>query len=103
MQNIENEFIRILDTNDSNLQDRISSLFFGENAPKLVLGFISPHLNFETISKKIKSSFPSETKVILTTTAGELCTFDLNTKKILFIMKQIILGKILFYKVLAKI
>ena len=81
MQNIENEFIRILDTNDSNLEDRISSLFFGENAPKLVLGFISPHLNFETISKKIKSSFPSETKVILTTTAGELCTFDLNTKK----------------------
>ena len=81
MQNIENEFIRILDTNDSNLEDRISSLFFGENAPKLVLGFISPHLNFEIISKKIKSSFPSETKVILTTTAGELCTFDLNTKK----------------------
>ena len=81
MQNIENEFIRILDTNDSNLEDRISSLFFGENAPKLVLGFISPHLNFETNSKKIKSSFPSETKVILTTTAGELCTFDLNTKK----------------------
>jgi hypothetical protein len=81
MQNIENEFIRILDTNDNNLENRISSLFFGESAPKLVLGFISPHLNFETISKKIKSSFPSETKVILTTTAGELCTFDLNTKK----------------------
>lgn len=81
MQDIENEFIRILDTNDSNLQDRIHSLFFGENAPKLVLGFISPHLNFEIVSKKIKSSFPSETKVILTTTAGELCTFDLNTKK----------------------
>ena len=81
MQDIENEFIRILDTNDSNLQDRIHSLFFCENAPKLVLGFISPHLNFEIVSKKIKSSFPSETKVILTTTAGELCTFDLNTKK----------------------
>jgi hypothetical protein len=81
MQNIENDFIRVLDTDDTNLQDRINSLFFGENAPKLVLGFISPHLNFETISKKIKSVFPDETKVVLTTTAGELCTFDLDRKK----------------------
>lgn len=81
MQNIENDFIRVLDTDDTNLQDRINSLFFGENAPKLVLGFISPHLNFETISKKIKSIFPDETKVVLTTTAGELCTFDLDRKK----------------------
>ena len=78
MQNIENDFIRILDTNDSNLEERINSLFFGEKAPKLVLGFISPHLNFEAISKKIKSVFPDETKVVLTTTAGELCTFDLD-------------------------
>jgi hypothetical protein len=81
MQNIENDFIRVLDTDDTNLQDRINSLFFGENAPKLVLGFISPHLNFEVISKKIKSVFPDETKVVLTTTAGELCTFDLDKKK----------------------
>ena len=81
MQNIENDFIRVLDTDDTNLQDRINSLFFGENAPKLVLGFISPHLNFETISKKFKSVFPDETKVVLTTTAGELCTFDLDRKK----------------------
>ena len=81
MQNIENDFIRILDTNDSNFEERINSLFFGEKAPKLVLGFISPHLNFEAISKKIKSVFPDETKVVLTTTAGELCTFDLDKKK----------------------
>ena len=47
----------------------------------MVLGFISPHLNFEVISKKIKSVFPDETKVVLTTTAGELCTFDLDKKK----------------------
>ena len=47
----------------------------------MVLGFISPHLNFEVISKKIKSVFPDETKVVLTTTAGELCTFDLDRKK----------------------
>lgn len=62
MQDIENEFIRILDTNDSNLQDRIHSLFFGENAPKLVLGFISPHLNFEIVSKKSNHHFQVKQK-----------------------------------------
>jgi hypothetical protein len=81
MENLENDFIHILDTNDSNLLNEINGLFFDSIAPKLVLGFISPHLNFDLISRKIKSSFPSETKVILTTTAGELCTFNLDVKK----------------------
>lgn len=81
MENLRNEFIRILDTNDSNLLDGINGLFFDSAAPKLVLGFISPHLNFEVISQKIKASFPHETKVVLTTTAGELCTFNLDEKK----------------------
>jgi hypothetical protein len=81
MENLRNEFIRILDTNDSNLLDGINGLFFDSVAPKLVLGFISPHLNFEVISQKIKDSFPHETKVVLTTTAGELCTFNLDEKK----------------------
>jgi hypothetical protein len=81
MENLGNDFIRILDTNDSDLDSSLHGLFFGEKAPKLVLGFVSPHLNFEVISRKIKSSFPSETKVVLTTTAGELCTFNLNEKR----------------------
>jgi hypothetical protein len=81
MENFGNEFIRILDTNDTNLHDELDGLFFDTVAPKLVLGFVSPHLNFDVISRKIKSSFPSDTKVILTTTAGELCTFNLDEKR----------------------
>ena len=81
MEDLENSFIRILDTNDIDLQNCIERLYFDEFAPSLVLGFISPHLNFEIISQRIKSSFPNETKVILTTTAGELCTFNINEKR----------------------
>ena len=46
MEDLENSFIRILDTNDIDLQNCIERLYFDEFAPSLVLGFISPHLNF---------------------------------------------------------
>lgn len=81
MEVLENEFIHVLDTNDRNLENEINGLMFDDIAPSLVLGFISPHLSFELIAQKIKSYFPTSTKVILTTTAGELCTFNLNEKK----------------------
>ncbi|WP_024955053.1 methyl-accepting chemotaxis protein [Sulfurospirillum arcachonense] len=44
--------------------------------PKLVMGFISPLLDFSEISSQIKSALPSETTLILSSTAGELCSFD---------------------------
>lgn len=77
-----NDFIKVvnLEENDINA-DVINNLYFKDNAPKLVLGFISPHINFESISKKIKSLLPSSTKLVLTTTAGELCTFNLDKKR----------------------
>ncbi|QEP33273.1 methyl-accepting chemotaxis protein [Malaciobacter pacificus] len=56
-------------------------MFFNDIAPKLVLGFISPHISFDSVARRIKSMFPSDTKVILTTTAGELCTFNLDEKR----------------------
>lgn len=49
--------------------------------PKLVLGFISPKLNFESTSLKLKETFQNDTVLILSTTAGELCNFD-NTSPI---------------------
>lgn len=81
MEDLGNSFIQVLDTNEFDLGNNIHKLFFNETAPSLVLGFISPHLNFGKISQKIKSSFPDSTKVILTTTAGELCTFNLDEKR----------------------
>lgn len=82
MNNIPSNYIKILDTTyDKISENELQSLYFDGNAPRLVLGFISPHVSFAQAAKKIKSSFPSGTKVVLSTTAGELCTFNLEEKK----------------------
>ena len=78
--NIHHKYIRIIDTKESNLENDIKLLSNDFNT-KLVLGFISPHINFENVSKKIKSFFPNDVKVVLTTSAGELCTFNLEQKR----------------------
>ena len=78
--NIPHQYIGIIDTNESNLENDIKSLSSNFNT-KLVLGFISPHINFENVSRKIKSLFSKDVKVVLTTTAGELCTFNLEQKR----------------------
>ena len=39
----------------------------------LVLGFISPDLSLDTVASKIKPALPANAKLILLTTAGELC------------------------------
>lgn len=44
-----------------------------EEAPQLVIGFVSPHLDFERICRAIKSALPSGTQVMLMSSAGELC------------------------------
>ncbi len=76
----QNKYIKVIDTNEKNLETHVKALNDDFNI-KLVLGFISPHINFDSMSKKIKSLFPSDTKVVLTTTAGELCTFNLEQKR----------------------
>lgn len=78
--NIHHKYIRIIDTKESNLENDIKLLSNDFNT-KLVLGFISPHINFENVSKKIKSFFPNDVKIVLTTSAGELCTFNLEQKR----------------------
>ncbi|TLP39414.1 methyl-accepting chemotaxis protein [Arcobacter arenosus] len=76
------EYIKTVNTSESQLDRTLAKgLYFGEEAPAFVLGYISPHINFNSVSQKIKSLFPSETKVILITTAGELCTFNIEEKR----------------------
>ena len=74
------KFIRIVDTKEANLENDIKSLSNDFNA-KLILGFISPHINFENVSKKIKSAFSNDVKIVLSSTAGELCSFNLDKKR----------------------
>lgn len=44
--------------------------------PYVVIGFVSPALHFSTVSSRLKQEFPTDTTLILSTTAGELCSFD---------------------------
>ena len=82
MNQINSNYLKILDTTYNKLSDEeLQGLYFNDKSPKLILGFISPHINFAQVAKKIKSFFPSDTKVVLSTTAGELCTFNLDQKK----------------------
>lgn len=76
-----NKYIRILDTKENSLESDINKLLSDDFDCKLVLEFISPHIDFNRVSKKIKSLFASNIKVVLTTTAGELCTFSIDQKK----------------------
>jgi hypothetical protein len=44
--------------------------------PKVVIGFVSPALNFSVIASQLKQALPNDTTLILSTTAGELCSFE---------------------------
>jgi len=81
MSTYNSKFIKILDTNEKDLdKSLVDSLYFDNTPPRLVLGFISPHVNFDLVSSKIRSFFPTSVKLVLSTTAGELCTFNLDEK-----------------------
>ncbi|HEX5329587.1 MAG TPA: methyl-accepting chemotaxis protein [Sulfuricurvum sp.] len=44
--------------------------------PRVVIGFVSPSLDFASVSSRLKQALPNDTTLILSTTAGELCSFD---------------------------
>ena len=44
--------------------------------PKVVIGFVSPALDFSSVSTRLKQALPNDTTLILSTSAGELCSFD---------------------------
>ncbi|WP_373027856.1 methyl-accepting chemotaxis protein [Sulfurospirillum sp. hDNRA2] len=73
----------------SALLDSLITLNFHENeitstlnalsfVPKVALGFVSPALDFNTIASKLKATLPPNTTLILSTTAGELCSCALH-------------------------
>lgn len=49
--------------------------------PRVVIGFVSSALHFSTVSSRLKQELPSDTTLILSTTAGELCSFELSTPR----------------------
>ncbi|QKF80717.1 methyl-accepting chemotaxis protein [Halarcobacter ebronensis] len=76
------QYIKIVNSVESKIDSSlIEKLYFDNSAPAFVLGYLSPHINFHAISEKIKSLFPDSTRVILITTAGELCTFNIDQKR----------------------
>jgi signal transduction histidine kinase len=60
-------------------EENLKKLLFEDNNTKFIVGFISPHIDFETISKKIKS-FYKDIDIVLTSSAGELCNIFPNKK-----------------------
>jgi response regulator RpfG family c-di-GMP phosphodiesterase/signal transduction histidine kinase len=79
------EYIKNLKLNVSNINDNIlKKLLFDETKTSLVVGFISSNVDFETVSKKIKSSL-KDTKVILVSTAGELCNIKSSKDKSIYL------------------
>ncbi len=71
------EFIKTLKIRSHEInKTNIEKLNFNLDSPKLVMGFVSPNLNFSDISSKISQVLPSNTKLILASSAGELCTFS---------------------------
>lgn len=51
----------------------LQPLFALPDGVALVLGFVSPDLSLDDVATSIKHELPSDAKLILMTTAGELC------------------------------
>jgi hypothetical protein len=55
-------------------RDAMQGLFFGGTAPSLVVGFVSPHVDFAGVARSVRAHLPGETALVLVSTAGELCS-----------------------------
>ena len=78
----QDKFIRVLNTTPKDLEENVKVLI-DDFDTKLVLGFVSPHINFDAISKKIKSLF--STKTYFFTHRSTLELFFSHNKSKLFI------------------
>lgn len=67
------EDIISISATEAEIEDRIKNLPI---KPRVVIGFVSPMLDMNSIASKIKKTLPQNTKLILSSTAGELCSFD---------------------------
>ncbi|PWC39301.1 methyl-accepting chemotaxis protein [Azospirillum sp. TSO35-2] len=48
----------------------------GGGAPALVVGFVSPHVDFAATARAVRAALPAATPVVLVSTAGELCAAE---------------------------
>ncbi|MFD1626420.1 methyl-accepting chemotaxis protein [Azospirillum griseum] len=55
-------------------RDALAPLTFTAGGPALVVGFVSPHVDFPTVARAAKAALPPDCKLLLVSTAGELCT-----------------------------
>lgn len=53
---------------------RLAELAFGGVPPALVVGFVSPHLDFPAVAAAIRESLDADQRLVLVSTAGELCS-----------------------------
>ena len=68
-------FIRTMRSPSRNLdRSTLASLTFGKAPPALVLGFVSPHVDFEAVASTVVTGLPPRTPLVLVSTAGELCS-----------------------------
>jgi hypothetical protein len=68
------EYIRTCRLSSNELNSGCADqLRFSESSVRLVIGFVSPHLDFNHISASLKKILPAETVLILCSSAGELC------------------------------
>jgi len=69
--------IRAQTFNSASLQDSSGlRTWLAEDTPALVMGFISPHLDFAATARLIQQGLPAGCELVLTSTAGELCNRD---------------------------
>lgn len=68
-----NQAIVTLTLQEKRIETELGNIPF---KPKVVLGFVSPALDFSSIASKLKQALPNDTTLILSTTAGELCSLD---------------------------
>ncbi|WP_109156323.1 MULTISPECIES: FIST N-terminal domain-containing protein [unclassified Azospirillum] len=69
-----NRFIRTLATDAADLCDAPRLLAFDDDPPAFVLGFVSPALPFANVAEDLRSVLPQESRLVLVSTAGELCS-----------------------------
>ena len=81
-----NEYIKNLKLTSTSLNEtNLKKLLFEDSDTRLVLGFISPHLDFKKVSTKIKEFFGENIKLILSSSAGELANIDLSKNSSIYL------------------
>nr|WP_119828973.1 methyl-accepting chemotaxis protein [Azospirillum cavernae] len=54
-------------------RESLAALNFTTGSPALVIGFVSPHVDFAAVARSVKAGLAPDTKLLLVSTAGELC------------------------------